>query len=59
VNDTLAYEVPLPERWRDVPNVILSPHVAGVTHESIERLRAAATRNLTTVVEGGSLVNAL
>ena len=45
------------DRWRDVPNALLSPHVAGVSHESFDRLRAAATRNLESVLDGGAVVN--
>ncbi|RYF06685.1 MAG: 2-hydroxyacid dehydrogenase, partial [Oxalobacteraceae bacterium] len=53
-------EEPTPAaRWRNVPNVILSPHVAGVSHESLERLRLAAVKNLETVLDGGEVVNEL
>lgn len=26
------------ERWRDVPNTVLTPHLAGVTHEALHRV---------------------
>ena len=55
--DVFANEPTSPERWRDVPNVILTPHIAGVAHESQARLRQAAIRNLTSVLDGGPLVN--
>ncbi|MEV0619135.1 2-hydroxyacid dehydrogenase [Nonomuraea sp. NPDC050404] len=53
---------PLPDGdpLRDLPNVLLSPHVAGVTPESTGRLLAAVLDNLTAVVEGreaGNVVN--
>lgn len=57
--DVFEQEPTSPERWRDVPNVILSPHVAGVSYESIVRLRDAAIRNLSTALDGGHVVNAL
>lgn len=55
--DVFVDEPPPPARWQDVPNLILSPHVAGVSHESIERLRDAAVHNLLTVLDGGNVVN--
>lgn len=39
------------------PNAILTPHVAGVSHESIKALREATIRNLTSVLDGHPLVN--
>jgi hydroxypyruvate reductase len=45
------------DKWRDVPNTILTPHVAGVSHESLMRLREAAVRNLTSVLDGSPVVN--
>jgi len=53
-------EEPTPsERWRDVPNVILSPHMAGQTVEAMARLREAAGYNLKTVLTGSPVVNEL
>lgn len=57
--DVFAEEPTFPARWRDVPNVILTPHVAGVSHESLDRLRGAAVRNLSSVLDGGPVVNEL
>ena len=57
--DVFAEEPTPPARWRDVPNVILSPHVAGVSYESLRRLHDAAVRNLLTVLDGGPVVNRL
>ena len=55
--DVFAEEPTPHERWRDVPNVILSPHVAGLSHEATARLREAAIRNLESVLDGGPVVN--
>jgi hydroxypyruvate reductase len=46
-----------PGRWANVPNVVLSPHVAGVTVEAMARLRDTAVRNLKTALEGGAVVS--
>ncbi|HEX4816523.1 MAG TPA: NAD(P)-dependent oxidoreductase [Nonomuraea sp.] len=45
---------PLPagDPLRDLPNVLLSPHVAGVTPEATGRLLTATLDNLTAAVEG-------
>jgi lactate dehydrogenase-like 2-hydroxyacid dehydrogenase len=45
------------EKWRDVPNVVLTPHIAGVSHESAVNLRNAAIRNLVSALDGGPLVH--
>ena len=55
--DVFVKEPVSPDRWRDVPNVLLTPHIGGVAHESIARLREAAIRNLTSLLDGGPLVN--
>lgn len=55
--DVFAQEPTPPERWRNVPNVILSPHVAGVNHEASARLKHAAIRNLASVLDGTPVVN--
>jgi hydroxypyruvate reductase len=55
--DVFCEEPAPPGRWADVPNVVLSPHVAGVTVEAMVRLRDTAVRNLTTALEGGVVVN--
>ncbi|MFC4112044.1 NAD(P)-dependent oxidoreductase [Nonomuraea zeae] len=47
-------EEPLPaaDPLRDLPDVLLSPHVAGVTPEATSRLLSATMDNLTAAVEG-------
>jgi lactate dehydrogenase-like 2-hydroxyacid dehydrogenase len=55
--DVFVEEPASPERWRGAPNVILTPHIGGVAYESIARLRKAAIRNLTSLLDGGPLVN--
>lgn len=55
--DVFRDEPTPPERWRDVPNVILSAHMAGQTNKAMARLRAAAAANLKTVLDGGPVVN--
>jgi lactate dehydrogenase-like 2-hydroxyacid dehydrogenase len=45
------------DRWRDVPNTILSAHMAGQTVEAMARLRSAAARNLLTALDGSAVVN--
>jgi hydroxypyruvate reductase len=51
-------EEPTPAaRWHDVPNTILSAHMAGQTVEAMARLRSAAARNLLTALDGGPVVN--
>ncbi|MFC5835594.1 NAD(P)-dependent oxidoreductase [Nonomuraea insulae] len=50
---------PLPagDPLRDLPNVLLSPHVAGVTPEATGRLLAVTLDNLTAAVEGREVDN--
>jgi len=55
--DVFREEPASPARWAKVPNVVLSPHVAGVTVEAMARLRDTAVRNLKTALEGGTVVN--
>ncbi len=55
--DVFREEPTDPERWHDVPNVIMSPHMAGQTREAMARLKDAAAHNLLTVLDGGEVVN--
>lgn len=45
----------LPEAWRDVPGLLLSPHVAGTTREAMVRTDAVLAHNLAVAVTGGRL----
>ncbi|HWE47384.1 MAG TPA: 2-hydroxyacid dehydrogenase [Caulobacteraceae bacterium] len=50
-------EEPTPyERWRDVPNTILTPHTAGATTDSVQRMVALLLQNLTAFLEDKPLV---
>ena len=55
--DVFVEEPTPPDRWRGVPNTILTPHIAGVSYESLKRLGEAATRNLASVLDGTPVVN--
>lgn len=55
--DVFAEEPAPPERWHDVPNTILSPHAAGLSHESIARVHEAAIQNLESVLDGEPVVH--
>jgi hydroxypyruvate reductase len=55
--DVFREEPTDPARWRDVPNTILSAHVAGQTVEAMVRLRRAAASNLLTALDGGQVIN--
>jgi|SRR5579859_2844252 len=55
--DVFRDEPTPPERWASVPNVVLSPHAAGMTTEALERLRDTAVRNLKSVLDGGAVAN--
>ena len=55
--DVFEDEPTSPHRWRDLPNTILTPHVAGVSNESMARQRDAAIHNLQSVLDGGPVVN--
>lgn len=54
--DVFIDEPTAPERWSGVPNTILTPHVAGVSTEAMAQLRLSAARNLTSVLDGGPVV---
>ncbi|MEV4107989.1 NAD(P)-dependent oxidoreductase [Nonomuraea sp. NPDC049695] len=51
--------LPADDPLRDLPNVLLSPHVAGVTPESTGRLLTATLDNLGAALEGREVQNVL
>jgi len=52
--DVFVQEPTPPERWRDVPNTVLSPHTAGITYESMGAvLDLAASRAIAFLQEAG------
>jgi hydroxypyruvate reductase len=55
--DVFAEEPTPPARWQDVPNVILTPHAGGLTHQAMVRLRDAAVQNLLVALGEGVSVN--
>jgi hydroxypyruvate reductase len=55
--DVFCEEPAPPARWANVPNVLLSPHVAGVTVEAMARLRDTAVRNIMTALDRGAVAN--
>ncbi|HTH29114.1 MAG TPA: NAD(P)-dependent oxidoreductase [Sphingobium sp.] len=50
--DVFAQEPTPPERWADVPNILLSPHHAGVSIESQDRMRADVAENIRRFLAG-------
>jgi (S)-sulfolactate dehydrogenase len=41
------------ERFRDVPNLVLTPHIAGITGESNTKVSAVTADNVRRVLTGG------
>jgi lactate dehydrogenase-like 2-hydroxyacid dehydrogenase len=44
-----------PQRWADVPNVVLTPHTGGATHEAVGRMAAMLMANLAAYFAGSPL----
>ena len=55
--DVFAEEPTPPERWKDVPNTVLTPHTAGATHAAVPRMIALTRENLRRFFAGEDLVN--
>jgi phosphoglycerate dehydrogenase-like enzyme len=50
--DVLAFEPPGPTRLRELPNVVLSPHVAGLSERSVHEMTRRATDAVLDVLAG-------
>jgi len=55
--DVFATEPTPPERWADVPNVVLSPHAAAATTGALPKMFALTRENLRRFFAGEPLVN--
>ena len=44
-----------PAVWRDVPNTVLTPHIAGATQASVQAMFVQLNQNLTAFFEGKPL----
>jgi lactate dehydrogenase-like 2-hydroxyacid dehydrogenase len=44
-----------PVRWADVPNIVLTPHTGGATHEAVGRMAQALMANLNAHFAGATL----
>jgi hydroxypyruvate reductase len=55
--DVFENEPTDPALWADLTNVVLTPHVAGRTRESVQEAMRAAIGNLMHVYNGEALVN--
>jgi hydroxypyruvate reductase len=55
--DVFEQEPTDPKLWADLSNVVLTPHVAGRTRESVQEAIRAAIGNLIRVYQGQPLEN--
>lgn len=46
-----------PKRWADVPNVVLTPHTGGATHEAVAHMAQMLLANLTAHFAGRPLIS--
>ena len=46
-----------PKRWADVPNVVLTPHIGGATHEAVAHMAQMLLANLTAHFAGRPLIS--
>lgn len=57
--DVRAQEPPVVGELETLPNVILAPHVAGITAESQLRINEILTANIELMLNGGAAINAV
>ena len=57
--DVRAFEPPRPGPLDDAPNVIFTPHVAGITVESQRRIATILAEDITAVLSGGTASHAV
>ncbi len=57
--DVFAAEPTPAERWKDVPNVVLSPHTGGATSAALPKMVALTRENLRRFFAGEPLANAV
>jgi D-3-phosphoglycerate dehydrogenase / 2-oxoglutarate reductase len=43
---------PVPSALFELPNVIIAPHIAGVTREAVERMSEQTARNILSALDG-------
>jgi phosphoglycerate dehydrogenase-like enzyme len=50
--DVFEVEPPAADQIADTPNLICSPHIGGLSHESIQRMTASATSSVLSILAG-------
>jgi len=55
--DTFAEEPPQAEKYRDVPNLLLTPHMGAYTTEALFNMAMDSTNDLIAVLEGREPLN--
>ncbi len=53
--DVFAQEPPVPNPLFELPNVIVAPHVAGVTWEAVDRMSEQTARNILSALDGAPI----
>ena len=55
--DVFEHEPAVPDEYLDLPNVVLSPHVAWYSEEASQQLRTSAVRTIADFLTGKPAVN--